>query len=99
APCRHTGRNLRAIPDELRNSENDGEDPMTQNSETGGTTRRTLLFTAGAAALLAGIGILPRLSARAATTNLGTPGHVAIEAFDAAGRSLGASTVEKVVKT
>jgi peptide-methionine (R)-S-oxide reductase len=72
---------------------------MTHDSATGGSTRRTLLFTAGAAALLAGIGILPRLSARAATTNLGTPGSIDIEAFDAAGRSLGASTVEKVVKT
>jgi peptide-methionine (R)-S-oxide reductase len=64
-----------------------------------GSTRRTLLFTAGAAALLAGIGILPRLAARAGTTNLGTPGEVEIEEFDAAGKSLGMQTVQKVVKT
>lgn len=62
-------------------------------------TRRTLLFTAGAAALLAGIAILPRLSARAGTTNLGTPGEVEIEAFDATGKSLGKQTVGKIVKT
>jgi peptide-methionine (R)-S-oxide reductase len=62
-------------------------------------TRRALLFTAGAAALLAGIGILPRLSARAGTTHLGTPGDVEIEEFDATGKSLGRTTVAKVVKT
>ena len=72
---------------------------MTHNNEAGRTTRRTLLFGAGTVALLAGIGILPRLGARAATTNLGTPGEVTIETFDDAGRSLGASTVDKVVKT
>jgi peptide-methionine (R)-S-oxide reductase len=64
-----------------------------------GSTRRTLLFTAGAAALLAGIGILPRLAARAGTTHLGTPGTLDIEEFDAAGKSLGTSTVAKVVMT
>jgi peptide-methionine (R)-S-oxide reductase len=64
-----------------------------------GSTRRTLVFTAGAAALLAGVAILPRLAARAGTTNLGTPGTVEIEEFDAAGKSLGLRTVEKVVKS
>jgi peptide-methionine (R)-S-oxide reductase len=64
-----------------------------------GSTRRTLLFTAGAAALLAGIGIIPRLSAREGTTHVVTPGDVTIEAFDAAGKSLGKQTVAKVVKT
>jgi peptide-methionine (R)-S-oxide reductase len=68
-------------------------------SDHNAPTRRTLLFTAGAAALLAGIGILPRLSARAATTHLGTAGTVAIEEFDAAGKSLGMRTVDKVVKS
>jgi len=62
-------------------------------------TRRTFLFTAGAGALLAGMAILPRLSARAASTHVATPGPVAIEAFDPAGRSLGTETVAKVVKT
>ena len=64
-----------------------------------GSTRRTLLFTAGAVALLAGIGILPRLAARAGTTHLGAPGDVTIEEFDAAGKSLATRTVAKVVKT
>lgn len=64
-----------------------------------GSTRRHLLIAAGAAALLAGIAILPRLSARAGTTHLGTPGEVEIEEFDAAGKSLGKKTVARVVKT
>jgi peptide-methionine (R)-S-oxide reductase len=64
-----------------------------------GSTRRTLLFTGGAVVALAAIGILPRLSARAGTLNLGMPGEVEIEAFDAAGKSLGKQTVAKVVKT
>ena len=64
-----------------------------------GTTRRALLFTGAAVAALAGIAILPRLSARAGATNLGTPGDVEIEEFDAAGKSLGMKTVAKVVKT
>jgi len=72
---------------------------MAHKMEAGGTTRRTLLFTTGAAALLGGIAILPRLGARAATVRPGTPGTVAIEAFDDAGRSLGTRTVEKVVRT
>lgn len=64
-----------------------------------GATRRTLLFTGGAVVALAAVGILPRLSARAGTVHLGTPGEVGIEEFDAAGRSLGVKTVAKVVKT
>jgi peptide-methionine (R)-S-oxide reductase len=68
-------------------------------STSDSTTRRTLLFGAGGAALLVGIGILPRLTAGAATTHLGTPGTVEIEAFDDAGNSLGLTTVDKVVKT
>jgi peptide-methionine (R)-S-oxide reductase len=64
-----------------------------------GSTRRMLLFTGGAVVALAAIGILPRLSARAGTTNLGTPGDVTIEEFDAAGKSLGTKTVAKVMKT
>ncbi len=72
---------------------------MTDQSHDGRTTRRTLLFGAGGAALLAGIGLLPRLGASAATTNLGTPGTVKIATFDDAGRSLGLETMDKVVKT
>lgn len=68
-------------------------------TEDHGSTRRTLLFTGAAAAALAAIGILPRLPAKAGTLNLGTPGEVEIEEFDAAGRSLGRKTVAKVVKT
>ena len=64
-----------------------------------GSTRRTLLFGAGGAALLIGVGVLPQLTAGAATTHLGTPGKVEIEAFDDMGRSLGVETVDKVVKT
>ena len=72
---------------------------MSHHDDAGRTTRRMLLFTAGAGALLAGIALLPRLTARAATTHLGTPGTVEIAAFDAAGRSLGTETVAKVVKS
>jgi peptide-methionine (R)-S-oxide reductase len=72
---------------------------MTHDPDARGATRRTLLFTAGAAALLAGIAILPRLTARAATTHLGTPGDVEIATFDAAGRDLGTETVAKLVKS
>ena len=64
-----------------------------------GSTRRTLLFTAGAAALLAGIGILPRLAARAGTTNLGTPGDGRDRGIRRRRKSLGTKTVAKVVKT
>lgn len=64
-----------------------------------GPTRRTLLFTGAAVAALAGIAIIPRLSARAGTVHLGKPGEVDIEEFDATGRSLGVRTVAKVVKT
>ena len=64
-----------------------------------GSTRRALLFTGAAVAALAAIGILPRLSARAGDDDLGTPGEIEIEEFDAAGKSLGKKTVAKVVKT
>ncbi len=61
-------------------------------------TRRGLLLTGGAFLGLGGLGALNRFQAKAATI-LGTPGEVEIEEFDAAGKSLGAKTVEKVVKT
>ncbi|HET7714608.1 MAG TPA: peptide-methionine (R)-S-oxide reductase MsrB [Bauldia sp.] len=64
-----------------------------------GSTRRTLLFTGAAAAALVAVGILPRLSAGAGATHLGTPGEVEIEEFDAAGMSLGRRTVAKIVKS
>lgn len=72
---------------------------MTHETDSRATSRRALLIGAGTAAVLAGIGILPRLGASASTVNLGTPGDAEIEAFGDDGRSLGLRTVAKVVKT
>lgn len=96
---RNDGRNVRVAPGETHFGKPTEDPPLTHHPDARSTTRRALLFTAGAGALLAGIAIVPRLGAKAATTHLGTPGTVTIAAFDAAGRSLGDETVAKVVKT
>jgi peptide-methionine (R)-S-oxide reductase len=63
-------------------------------------TRRALLISTAAVATVAGAGFLWRFAGSAtASTIVGKPGNVTVEQFNDAGKSLGKTTLAKVIKT